>query len=42
MMIGDKPWEDPKVQMMLQIFNGTITAVNPLNIREVNSNGEAK
>lgn len=34
-----KPWEDPKIQMIIQIFQGTVTAVNPLNIREVKSNG---
>lgn len=42
MMTGDKPWDDPKIQAMLQIFNGTITAVTPLNIREVNSDGTAR
>lgn len=34
-----KPWEDPKVQMIVQIFQGTVIAVTPLNIREVKSNG---
>lgn len=34
-----KPWEDPKIQMIVQIFQGTVTAVTPLNIREVKSNG---
>lgn len=34
-----KPWDDPKIQMIIQIFQGTITAVTPLNIREVKSNG---
>lgn len=37
--MSDKPWDDPKVQMMLQIFNATVTMVTPLNVREVNSNG---
>lgn len=36
------PWEDPKVQMMIQMFNGVITAVTPLNIREVHSDGTTR
>lgn len=36
------PWEDPKVQMMIQMFNGVITAVTPLNIREVHFDGTTR
>lgn len=42
MMENNRPWDDPKVQMMLQMFNGVITAVTPLNIREVNSDGTTR
>lgn len=41
-MENSRPWDDPKVQMMLQMFNGVITAVTPLNIREVNSDGTTR
>jgi hypothetical protein len=35
-----KPWESPKVQMIMSIFNGTVTAVKPLNIMEVRADGK--
>lgn len=35
-----KPWESPKVQMIISIFNGTVTAVKPLNIMEVRADGK--
>lgn len=35
-----KPWESPKVQMIMSIFNGTVTAVKPLNIMEVRVDGK--
>lgn len=35
-----KPWESPKVQMIMSIFNGTVTAVKPLNIIEVRADGK--
>ena len=34
-----KPWESPKVQMIMSIFNGTVTAVKPLNM-EVRADGK--
>ena len=36
----EKPWETQKIQMMIQIFNGTVTAVKPLNIMEVRVDGK--
>lgn len=36
----EKPWETPKIQMIVAMFNGTITDIKPLNILEVKSNGE--
>ena len=35
-----KPWESPKIQMIMSIFNGTVTAVKPLNIMEVRADGK--
>lgn len=35
-----KPWESPKVQMIMSIFNGTVAAVKPLNIMEVRADGK--
>lgn len=35
-----KPWETPKIQMIVSMFNGTITAVSPVNIMEVKTNGK--
>ena len=35
-----KPWESPKVQMIMSIFNGTVTAIKPLNIMEVRADGK--
>jgi hypothetical protein len=35
-----KPWESPKVQMIMSIFNGTVTAVKPLNIMEIRADGK--
>lgn len=34
----EKPWETPKIQMMIQIFDGVVTGVTPLNIMEVRAN----
>ncbi len=36
----EKPWDTPKIQMMLSIFNGTVSEIKPINIMEVKSNGE--
>lgn len=31
-MISEKPWESPKVQMILAIFGGKLTSIKPINI----------
>jgi len=36
----DKPWDSPKIQMIIMIFSGTVTQVTPINIVEVRANGE--
>ena len=38
--MADKPWETPKIQMIMSMFTGTVIAIKPLNIMEVKSNGE--
>ena len=38
--MADKPWETPKIQMIMSMFCGTIIAIKPLNIMEVRANGE--
>lgn len=38
--MNEKPWDTPKIQMIISMFNGTITAVKPINIMEVRTNGE--
>ena len=40
MDLSNKPWDSPKIQMIMSIFNGTVTAVNPMNVMEVKANGE--
>ena len=36
----EKPWETPKIQMIVSIFNGTISSVDPINIMEVKANAQ--
>lgn len=35
-----KPWDTPKIQMLLSIFNGKLISVKPINIMEVKSSEE--
>lgn len=36
----EKPWDTPKIQMVISMFNGTVIAVKPINIMEVRASGE--
>lgn len=40
MDMSSKPWDSPKIQMIMSMFNGTVTAVNPMNVMEVKADGE--
>jgi hypothetical protein len=35
-----KPWDTPKIQMLLSIFSGKLISVKPINIMEVRINEE--